>query len=252
MKGGAAEMNKAAAAIRVRTAEKERSWLYEGTEVLHLSMRYPDAVQLPDRRIRRFSRYYRDMARFYERYCARFLFPDAKEDARAKCAAARPFTAWEARLDWQLSCDAEGLLSLYTDTWEWQDGRLMDQLRRADTWNLYDGFPMRLSDFFPGELLYRQRLLKQLRREILKRQNEGTVFREDWKKQLVACFHAENFYVDAKGVYLFYQRYALADERCGTPIFFFPWGEEKGPRPAKEISFKSLDSEAGEIYSKQG
>lgn len=242
-------MNKTAAALSLHTAEKERSWLSEGTEVLHLSMRYPDAVQVPDRRIRRFSRYYRDLAHSYERYCERFLLPAAKEDARAKCSASRPFAAWEARLSWQLVCETEGLVSLYIDTQELQDGRLDNQLRRADTWNLYDGFPMRLSDFFPGELFYRHRLLKQLRLAILTRQSEGVVFREDWKKQLVSCFKSENFYVDGKGLHLFYQMYSLADEHCGTPVFFFPWNEEKGPCPTKETSLMSLDIRTDETYS---
>ena len=231
-------MNKKAALCDLRTAEKERTWLHEGVEVLRLSMRYPDAVQLPDRRIRRFSRYYRELARSYERYCARFLLPAAKEDARLKCGASRPFEAWEAQLCWQLVFKTEGLLSLYVDTQELQGGRTDNRLRRADTWNLYDGFPMRLSDFFPGELFYRHRLLKQLRQEILAREDAEAALREDWKKRLISSFNAENFYVDGKGLYLFYQMYALADERRGTPTFFFPWNEEKGPCCAKEISLK--------------
>lgn len=245
-------MKRSAAALGLRSTERERSWLHEGTEVLHLSISYPGVIQVPDRRARRFSRYYRSLARSYERYCERFLFPAAKEDARVKYSAARPFTAWEARLRWQSVWETEGLVSLSVDTQEIRDGQTENRLRRADTWNLYDGYPLRLSDFFPGEFFCRHRILKQLRSMMLARQGEGSVFREDWKKQLIGCFNAENFYVDDKGLYLFYQMYALADESCGTPVFFFPWDEKKGPSLPKEIFPKSLDSRAVENYSKQG
>lgn len=237
-------MKKEAAVCTIRTAEKEREWLWEGISVLRLRMSFPDAVQVPDGRIRRFSRYYRRLSRSYERYCARFLFPAAREDARARCSASHPFTAWEAELSWRLVQQTEGLVSLYIDTREVQGGHPDNLIRRADTWNLYDGFPMRLSDFFPGELFYRRRLMKQLRCEILTRQSEGAVFREDWKKQLMSCFNPENFYIDGKGLHLYYQAYSLADASAGIPVFFFPWDGEKGPRPAAEISSASLDREA--------
>ena len=223
-------------------AEKERTWLFEGQEVLRLHMEYP-TVSPQCGHLRRFARYYRGFAGSYERYCDRFLFPEAAEDYRARLAASRPFSPHEAEMTWQSVLQTDGLFSLYIDTRETENGRTENLIRRADTWNLYDGFPLRLGDFFPAELFFRRRLLKQLRRELLLRQSEGLKLREDWKHRLLSCFNAENFYLSEKGLHLYYQMYALAGEEAGIPVFLFPWNREKGPRLGKEFS---PAAEAGE------
>ena len=229
--------NTEAATLQLKTAEKEREWQREGIPVLKMKLSLPAAVQTPDSRIRRFSRYYRGFARSYERYCARFLLPEAEEDFRLKRLASRPFSAWEARVSFCVTYQTPVLLSIRADAEEFHGEKRERLIRRADTWNLCDGFPMRLSDFFPGELFYRHRILKQLRAETALRRERGALFREDLKIRLRTAFNAENFYLTEEGLHLYYQMYALAGEEMGAPDFLLPWG--KLPCIPKEL----LDSD---------
>lgn len=223
-----------AATLQIKNAEKNREWQKEGVPVLKMSVSLPTATQMPDARIRRFIRYYRSFARSYEQYCARFLLAEAAEDFRAKAEASRPFSPWEARVSFSVTFATPRLVSICTDAEEFHGGKRERLIRRTDTWNLLDGFPLRLSDFFPGEILYRRRILKRLRGEVASERARGVNFREDAKLRLRTAFNPENFYLTEEGLHVYYQMYALAGEDAGTPDFLLPW--EKSPCIPPELA----------------
>lgn len=225
-------MKQTPAALTLQTLEQSRQWTVEEIPVLTMTLSLPQcAAAGTDRRLARIDRYYRQMARSYERYCRHFLYPLASEAFRLQLESGRPFSVWTAGMNAVTTLRTADVWSLYVDTAETSFGEGPDVLRRGDSWNLRDGYPFALSDFFPGELLWRRRLLRHAREELLRRQAGGAALREDWKRRLWTEFNPENFYLTPEGLRFYYQMYALAPGRAGTPFFSLPWGGAGAPGP---------------------
>ena len=244
-------MNEQAANLRLRTAVHNREWVWEEIPVLVMETRLPEPEPgLPDRRIRRIERYYHNYAACYERYCGRFIFPAASSAFRTALESGKPFLPWRAELKTTVTAKSETLLSLYIDAKETAYGECISHLRRADTWNLLDGYPFHLSDFFPGELLWRRSIQRTARESLLSRSEDGPTLREDWKRRLRTEFNPENFYLTERGLVFYYQWYSLGEAALGTPSFLLTWNKEKVPRLPAGISLSpSLDKGDAPVVS---
>ena len=151
-------MKKTPVDLRLKPQEVQRQWTQDGIPVLCLTMSLPlCTAPLQNRRIRRMNRYYETFRRSYEAYCGKFLFPQAAEAFRMACGESRPFTPWQTEVSFSTTLRSGTLWSLVIDAVENTGGEPF-RLRRADTWDLRDGYPLALADFFPGEPLPLRRL----------------------------------------------------------------------------------------------
>lgn len=224
-------MKKTPAELRLKPLEAERQWTWEDVPVLVMSLSLPGfAPAPPDRRVRRMERYYRAFARYYERYCQRFLYPPAAEAFRAAQAQSRPFSPWTARVRCRTTLRSETLWSVALEIEERERPDRALRRRLCDSWDLRSGYPLSLGELFEGAPFFRRALLQRARGELLRRQERGEPLRQDWKRRLRTEFSGERFYLTAEGLYLYYPMYALGPEALGLPSFFLPWDAEKGPR----------------------
>lgn len=215
---------------------RQRQWCVDGFPVLTLRLSLPSFAG-DDRRLRRIERCYARFGRCYERYCARFLLPRAAEAFHLAAAANRPFAPWEAEGSFRVTLQTPQLLSLTLDTVE-PDCEAALRRRRSDTWDLRDGLPLALSDFFPGEPFPLRRPRAAARAALATRVGE---LRPDWRLRLRTAAKGEHFYLTAEGLVFFYPMYALGGAALGIPEFLLPWGAQSGPALPAGCSLPPLD-----------
>ena len=197
----------------------------------------PEPVPAADRLARRIRRYYQLQCRSFLRYCEKVLLPQAAAEVRAALAASRPLPVFRAELTYQVTYNEGGLWSLYTQSRETVPGGPSLLLRRGDTWDLSDGYPVPLSAFFPRRSGWRRRLLEAAEAEVRRREAAGVSrYHEGVRRKLRRYFNPQNFYLTAEGLVFFYPMYAIAPAAEGMPAFLVPWEdasrrrEDEGPR----------------------
>lgn len=223
-------------ALSLQPLTRQRQWLVDGFPVLTLRLSLP-AFAGDDRRLRRIDRCYARFGHCYESYCARFLLPRAAEAFRLAVAANRPFAPWEAEGSFRVTLQTPQLLSLTLDTAE-PGCEAVFRRRRGDSWDLRDGLPLALSDFFPGEPFPLRRLRAAARTALTAR---GGELRPDWRLRLGTAAKREHFYLTAEGLVFFYPMYALGGAELGIPEFLLPWAGPGGPALPAGCSLPPLD-----------
>ena len=179
---------------------------------------------------RRFDRYYAAYGRAFFSYCQQELLPRVTAALALAQQNGGALPEWQITLDTTVTLERPDLISLYTDSVERGEGRRL-VLRRGDTWDLSAGTPVPLSDFFPGDLLWRRRLLQAVAEQIQRQQELGiALYRPDWRRCLRTAFSADHFYLTEEHLCLFYQMYAIAPPVEGVPVFSIPYDARQGPR----------------------
>lgn len=231
--------------LSLRPLSRERQWTQDGFPVLTLHMMLP-AFSGRDTHLRRMERCYARFARSYERYCERFLLPSAADAFRAATAANRPFASWTVSVACRVTLQTPELLSLTLEMRE-PDAAAPFLRRRGDTWDLRDGYPLSLSDFFPQDAHPLRRLRRVIRAELLAAERP---LRPDWKRRLRTAAKREHFYLTESGLVFFYPMYALGGAELGIPEFLLPWDTETGPVLPDGLSLPAaLDKGECEVLS---
>ena len=204
----------------------EREWTADGVPALSAAVTVPEPVPCADRTARRIRRYYQLQCRSFLRYCEKVLLPQAAAEVRAALAASRPLPVFRAELTYQVTHNEGGLWSLYTQSRETVPGAPSLLLRRGDTWDLSDGYPVPLSAFFPRRSGWRRRLMEAAEAEVRRREAAGVSrYHEGVRRKLRRYFNPQNFYLTAEGLVFFYPMYAIAPAAEGVPAFLVPWEE---------------------------
>lgn len=234
-------MNHTPAIFSPQPLQRERQWTQEGIPLLSLRLTLPGGGG-QDPRIRRIDRCYARFARNYERYCARFLLPMAAAAFRDAAERNRPFSPWVVTAAHRVTLLTPELLSLTLELTE-PDAAAPLLRRRGDTWDLRDGYPLALHDFFPPDALPLRRLRRLARREL---PQCGASLRPDWRLRLRTAASREHFYLTAEGLTFFYPMYALGGAELGIPEFFLPWDAAQGPALPAGFSFPPPLDKGGE------
>lgn len=203
----------------------EREWTVDGIPVLSAAVSVPQPIPT-DRIARRLHRYYQLQCRSYLRYCEKQLFPQAQQEYQAALANSAPLPQFRAELTYQITYQDSHFLSLYTQSAEWGPHHQTLTLRRGDTWDLIDGYPIPLSAFFPNHSPWRRQLLGFAAKEIQRQEDAGTAqYHDSWKKSLRRCFNPQNYYLTKDGLVFFFPMFALAPAIEGIPTFLIPYAQ---------------------------
>jgi len=205
------------------TEPAEREWEVEGVPVLSASVRVPQPESTGDQTSRRVRRFYQLQSRSFLRYCERCLLPQAAAEYRAALEASRPLPVFRAELDYHVTYNQGGLWSLYTQSREITGPGSTLLTRRGDTWDLSEGYPVPLKDFFPAGTAWKKKLLTLAAEDIQRRERAGAGrFHEGWRREL-RRFNPQNFYLTEEGLAFFYPMYAIAPPSEGIPVFLLPY-----------------------------
>ena len=200
------------------------AWVLTAEEepVLSLSLRAP-ALEGDAPQLRRIGRCF---ARQTQAWRARWEGPLYAMACAARQAAreqSRPFTPWTAALDFTVTCNGGGLLSLHTDAAE-KHGTARPLLARSgETWALSSGTPIPLSALFPPRTRWRRQVLTAVADQCAQRASSGEfLFYEDWPRRVEADFDPDNFYLTEDALVVFYPLHTLCPAAEGIPEFPLP------------------------------
>lgn len=217
--------------LRTEAFTAERAWEVEGIPVLTAEVALPEPVPLADRVSRRIHRYYQTQCRAFLRYCESLLLPQAAAEYRTALAASSPLPEFRAELSYRVTYNQDGLWSLYTQSRERVGPGPELVTRRSDIWDLTEGYPVPLGDFFPKGAGWKKRLVTLAAEEIERRIRAGMgEYLPEWRKAVRRRFNPQNYYLTEEGLAFFYPMYALAPGNLGVPTFILPYNEEAPKR----------------------
>ncbi len=227
---------------------KERQWTQEELPVLFMTLSLPSCRSiLPDARLRRINRCYEHFARCYESYCEAFLLPAATAAFRAAIAAGRPFHPWQAELRYRTTLQTSRIWCVLLESEESTESGLCHRLR-SDTWDLRDGYLLRLADFFPKDPLPLRRIRRLARQEFSTAAEQGAALHPDWRRRLRTAAKQDHFYLTEEGLSFYYPQFALGGASLGIPTVSLPWSED-GPVLPEGFSPAALDKSASSVLS---
>ena len=130
------------------------------------------------------------------------------------------FVALEYRVTWQ----DQGLLSLYTQSREVTLPGQTLLTRRGDTWDLAAGYPIPLGDFFPARSSWKRQLMTLTAEEIQRQERAGMAqYHLRRPQDLRRRFNPQNYYLTQEGLTVYFPMYAIAPAAEGIPAFTIPY-----------------------------
>lgn len=212
--------------IHLQPFTAEREWTIEGVPVLTASVAVPEPVPAADNISRRIRRYYQLQCRAFLRYCEKFLFPLAESEYRAALVISAPLPCFRAALEYRVTWQEQGLLSLYTQSREVTLPGQTLLTRRGDTWDLAVGYPISLGDFFPARSPWKRQLMTLASEDIQRQERAGMAqYHLRRPQDLRRHFNAQNYYLTQEGLTVFFPMYAIAPAAEGIPSFTIPYAQ---------------------------
>ena len=216
------------AEFSVQPMEAERVWDAEGVPILRARASLPEP-SASNRSCGKIRAFYRLQSRAFFRYCYGELRPWAEREYRIARERGAPLPSFQAELAFQETYRAGRLWSLYTELREKTDEGPLSRRRWGDAWDIIDGYPAALSDFFPSASRWKRKLLAIAAEEIERQEKRGlSQYHPDWRRRLRRFFNPRNYYLAPDGLVFFFPMYALAPPREGIPSFLCPWEEIGG------------------------
>ena len=206
----------------ITAAPEERVLTLEEEPVLTMSLRWPE-LEGDTPGLRRIGRCFARQTQTWRAHWEGTLYAMACAALTEARAQSRPFTPWTAALDFTVTCNGGGLLSLHTDAAE-KHGTARPLLARSgETWALSSGTPIPLSALFPPRTRWRRQVLTAVADQCAQRASSGEfLFYEDWPRRVEADFDPDNFYLTEDALVIFYPLHTLCPAAEGIPEFPLP------------------------------
>lgn len=208
--------------VPIKAVPEERTLTLEEEPVLTLSLRAP-ALEGDTPGLRRIGRCFARQARAWRTRWEGELYAGACAALTEARAQSRPFTPWTAELDFTVTCNGGGVLSLRADAAERHGTARPLLVRSGETWDLSSGTPIPLSALFPPRTRWRKQLLAAVEEQCARRASSGEfLFYEDWPRRVAADFDPDHFYLTGDALVLFYPLHTLCPAAEGIPEFSLP------------------------------
>ncbi len=212
--------------VRIEAGAWRRVMNWEEEPVLTISLRWPKLPEQPPG-LRRVGRYYHHLSEQWKRRWEGELYQRACATAANARASSRPFKPWTAGLDFYITCQEPGLLSLRLDAAEDPGSGRPVILRQGDVWALPSGTVRTPESFFPPRSRWRRTVLETAAAQIQARTNSGeSIFCADWPHRLEREFSPDRFYIEGADLVFFYPLCTIAPYFEGIPTFRVPKPEE--------------------------
>lgn len=211
--------------MNLQSFTREHTWAVEEIPVLQARVCLPEPEECGTRIARRIRRYYQLQYRSWLKYCKLWLLPQAEAAYRRALAASAPLPCFQAELTFRITYQDHRLLSLYTQSREQLPSGRPLVIRRGDTWDLTEGYPLPLSAFFPPRSPWRRELPAFAAEELQRRSRAGLApSPADWRRRLRRHFNPMNYYLTGEGLTFFYPMNCIAPAGEDLPAFALPWG----------------------------
>jgi hypothetical protein len=206
--------------------EFERTFKYNNTEVLILSINYPIInIKYNPRAEQIINNQIAMNVNEYMKY-SRHLYNQAVKGLKDSQANNYPFHSYSAYMEYNITYNENCHLSAYNDKYEFTGGAHGLTARSSDSWELCTGKHLSLNDFFDPNANYRQFITDEITRqaEYNNQQNSGIYF-EDYESLIIKSFDQHNFYLTPQGITFYFQQYDIAPYSTGIAEFIIPYNK---------------------------
>jgi len=160
----------------------------------------------------------------YYMYVSIKLYDLAVETYKDSLANNFPFHPYEAYMEYKITYNQDGFLSLYIDKYEYTGGAHGNTVRSSDTWELCNGAHIPLYCYFKPEANYKELLIEEIIRQADENMDTDTPpYFEDYRKLIVENFNPLSYYLTPEGLSIYYQQYEIAPYATGIVVFTIPY-----------------------------
>lgn len=131
-----------------------------------------------------------------------------------------PIRTFESLLVYQVTYNANSLLSTYRDRYDYTGGAHGITIRKSNTFNLKTGANVPLDAFFPNNFNYGQFLIDEMIRIAKK---DPSIYFENYQELIIKYFNPKSYYLTENGIAIYYQQYEIAPYSTGIVVFEIPY-----------------------------
>lgn len=198
---------------------------YNNIVLLTINIKYPIISTFPNSKAgERINSQIKMQVNEYLKYSLNTLYKQAMDTYKNSLKNDFPFHSFEAYMEYVITYNANGFLSLYVDKYEFTGGAHGSTIRSSNTWNLCTGENIYLSYFFNPYTDYTKFVkdkILTLASEIAK--GNPLIYFENYKYLIVKNFNPQSFYLTPEGITIYYQQYEIAPYSTGIVEFTIPY-----------------------------
>ena len=112
------------------------------------------------------------------------------------------------------------IISLYTDRYEYTGGAHGNTLRESQTWDLSQCGVTDLATLVQCPPDFKTYTLAAVQDQI---ENEPDIYFDNYQELITQTFNEDSFYVNKKGIVVYYQQYDIAPYSSGIREFLLPY-----------------------------
>lgn len=213
------------AAGAVATMQKtSKTYQYNNIDIFKFTIEYPEitSTDYPDAAALICAEIESQVAAYAEN--AEELYQEAIEAYDESQQEDYPFHPWEAYIMYQLTHNADGLLSLYIDQYLYFGGAHGSTLRSSATWELTQGTQRTLDSFGKPGTDYQSFILETIVQQA--RYNAAhdpdVMYFDDYPDLIKENFDPQSFYLTPDGLVIYYQQYEIGPYVMGLIEFTIP------------------------------
>jgi hypothetical protein len=208
--------------VVVKKCEITEELVDDSIVMVKVTIKYPQISGGDKRVMGKVNGYYANMAAKCLCFAKRNLLPVARAGFAYSVENNIPFFPHEMAVDYEITYNRCGFLSLYHDHYVFTGGAHGNTERCGDTWNLCNGWLMKLGFFFPNCRNYKRSLIDNIKDIAVKQINAGThTYFEDYNRLIKKYFCADSYYLCDDGIAIFYGQYEIAPYSEGIPVFIY-------------------------------
>lgn len=163
---------------------------------------------------------YEQRARNYHQHVVTEMYPEAVRQYYDSLRNQFPVRSYDVMMIYQITYYDDGIVSLYSDDYQYTGGAHGNTIRSSDTWNLQTGTKVMLRDLFPPGFDYTAYITDQIASQAAEQVRMGTnQYFDDVNNLIKQNFNEESFYLTPGGIVIYFQQYDIAPYSSGFPEF---------------------------------
>ena len=166
------------------------------------------------------NKFYKTRALEFRRYCETELFNMAVEQYKDAILNNFPVRVFEALAVFLTTYLCNCIISLYTDRYEYTGGAHGNTVREAQTWDLSQCGAIDLATLVQCQPDFKTYTLAAVENHI---ENDPDLYFENYQELIEQTFNQNSFYVNKKGVVVYFQQYDIAPYSSGIREFLLPY-----------------------------
>ncbi len=222
------EMSNCNLSADISRIQLRRELTYNSIVVVQIDISYPECCVGCSRHARRVQDRINAtclaLANAFFNYAVNRLYPQAVEQYLNAQENNFPFNPYEAYMQYEVTLNSNGLLSMYFDRYEYTGGAHGNTVRSSCTWSLFTGRSLTLSNLYNYNDDYRRTMINYILEQASANMAQNpNIYFDNYRDLIVRTFNPCSFFLTPQGVAIYYQQYDIAPYSTGIVVFVIPY-----------------------------